>query len=336
MSNHSPEFFMSRAIKVAEQGVGLTRPNPPVGAVVVKNNRIVGEGWHRKAGGPHAEVYALSEAGKHAEGAQIYVTLEPCSTHGRTPPCAEALIKAGIKEVYVSAIDRNPLHAGKGLAVLRRAGIKVTKGVLRTRGEELVRPWNTFITHDRPHISLKLGLTLDGRIADRHGKSRWITGAASRERVQELRRSVDAVMVGGMTARRDNPSLIPRPAKGRKPHRLILSKSGKLPKSLKVFSDSHADRTLVVPGLTKAALKRLMAYDITHVLCEGGGQVAGQLIRKNLVDDLYLFYAPTVLGECAAAGVSSESWNMKNKPTFETVRTEQLGNDVMIHLRRKG
>jgi diaminohydroxyphosphoribosylaminopyrimidine deaminase/5-amino-6-(5-phosphoribosylamino)uracil reductase len=335
MPDSSSEHWMRRAIEVAEQGLGLTRPNPPVGAVVVKNNQVIGEGWHKKAGGPHAEVYALAEAGAKAKGASIYVTLEPCSTTGRTPPCAQAIIRAGIKEVYASAVDHNPLHAGRGFDVLRQAGIKVTPGVLQEEGEELIRPWNTHLLLGRPHVTLKLGLTLDGRIADRRGKSQWITGPAARERVQELRRRSDAIMVGGETARRDNPSLIPRPARGRKPFRIVVSKSGRLPRSLKLLSDAHAERTMVVPGLTKAWLKQFSNKGITHILCEGGGQLAGQLIKKDLVDDLYLFYAPIVLGTPATAGVSGAGWNMGSNPRFKTMSTERVAEDVLIHLRRK-
>lgn len=335
--------WMQQALDLAHEGLGLTRPNPPVGAVVVKNHRLIGQGFHKKAGGPHAEIHALNEAGSAARGATLYVSLEPCSTQGRTPPCVDAIRAAGIKEVYVSALDPNPLHAGDGLAQLREAGIPTHAGILDAPGRDLIRPWRTFITLGRPHVTLKLAMSLDGRIADHRKQSQWITGPAARDVVQNLRREVDAIMVGADTARIDNPSLLPRPARGRKPFRIIVTSEGRLSKSLKVLSDAKASQTIVASKTEKKGtlpyrnmkglLKSLAERDITHLLCEGGGELAGSLIKADLVDDFIFFVAPTLLGDQGRPGISGIRWDMSSKPHLEIVSSEPVGADLMIRAR---
>ncbi|MGD9612132.1 MAG: bifunctional diaminohydroxyphosphoribosylaminopyrimidine deaminase/5-amino-6-(5-phosphoribosylamino)uracil reductase RibD, partial [Kiritimatiellia bacterium] len=191
--------WMHRALALARRAEGMTRPNPPVGAVVVKNGRKIGQGWHKKAGGPHAEVFALRQAGAAARGATLYVTLEPCSTFGRTPPCTDAILRAGIARVVVGTADPNPQHAGRGLRLLRKAGIRVDVGACADEAAALVAPIACHVLRKRPSITLKLGLSLDGRIADPTHSSRWITGPEARETVQTLRRASDAVMVGAGT-----------------------------------------------------------------------------------------------------------------------------------------
>ena len=353
----SHEQWMQEALCQAKLGEGLTRPNPPVGAVLVKNGRCIGKGFHAKAGKPHAERMAIADAGLKAKGASLYVTLEPCSTIGKTPPCVEGIIEARIKEVVVGSLDPNPKHAGQGFVVLRKQGIKVVTGVLERETDNLLAPFAKHIQHKRPFVTLKMGMTLDGRIADHKGKSQWITGVASRERVQQLRRTADAIMIGRHTALNDNPSLIPRPAHGRKPYRVVLDSQGNLPLSLKLFNDAHCSRTLLVvnsidsakqhklekrgvqiikvPLKSKrlslpAVFKALAARNIMHVLCEGGGQLAGELVKRQLCDRILLFVAPSFLGYNGAPVLGGASWNMKNLSVGKMARVETLGSDLLI------
>ena len=231
------ERWMRRALALARRGEGCTRPNPPVGAVVVVRNRLVGQGYHQIAGGPHAEVHALRKAGRHSAGATLYVTLEPCSTQGRTPPCTDAIIAAGVRRVVVAVRDPNPRHAGRGLIVLRRKGIEIHEGVVADQATELLRPFAKWIQHKTPYVTLKLAMTLDGRIADAQGRSQWITGPAMRGAVHALRRRVDAILVGRETAAIDDPNLLPRPARGRQPFRVVVDSRGRLPPNLRMLHD---------------------------------------------------------------------------------------------------
>ena len=352
--------WMRLALALARRAEGQTRPNPPVGAVVVKNGRKAGQGWHKQAGGPHAEVFALRQAGKTARGATLYVTLEPCSTFGRTPPCTDAVIRAGIARVVVAMVDPNPKHAGRGLRLLRNAGIRVETGACGAEAAALLAPFARLKLHKRPFITLKLGLSLDGRIADYTHASRWITGPEAREMVQALRRGADAVMVGAGTVRHDNPSLWPRPDGGRKPWRVIVVRSGPLPLSAKVFTDEHAARTIVAApkgwqpacarrirktgatvlelpsrGFLPALTRALGRLDIMHVLCEGGGILAGELIQAGLVDELCIFLAPVLIGGPVGATGASQ-WRLNRAPGFEVTEIRRAGQDCLIRLRPAG
>jgi diaminohydroxyphosphoribosylaminopyrimidine deaminase / 5-amino-6-(5-phosphoribosylamino)uracil reductase len=357
------EIWMQRALDLARRGEGLTRPNPPVGAVLVRKGKVLGEGYHRKAGGPHAEVMAVRNAGGagSVQGATAYVTLEPCSTYGRTPPCCELLIREGIKDVVIAARDPNPLHAGKGHRVLRRAGVRVVDGVLREQGEALIEPFAWRMKYKRPFVTLKLGVTLDGKIADADGASQWITGPAARRMVQEMRRRADAMVVGAETVRRDNPSLWPRPAKGRQPWRVVVSGSGVIPASARVCADEHATRTILattasakqkrlasctrhgaevwtMPGKTgrmplTSVIHKLYDLDVLHVLCEGGGALAESLIREHLVDEMVWFIAPSLLGGGARPSVGGAGWTMATRPQWKIIETRPVGADVMIRAR---
>lgn len=345
--------FMLRALELARKGEGLTRPNPPVGAVVVRAGRIVGEGWHRKAGGPHAEIHALRDAGAKARGATVYVTLEPCSTFGRTPPCTEALIAAGVKRVVVAARDPNPRHAGRGVTLLRRAGIAVTTGVAEDEARALIAPFSKWILTQRPWVTLKLGMTLDGRIADATGRSRWITSAASRREVQHLRRRADAILVGRGTARADDPSLLPVPARGRKPWRVVVDTHGSLPATLRVFTDEARARTLlattrgesspnrlVLPARgryvsLRALMRELGRRGLLHVVCEGGGELAAALWRDGLVDEAWLFLAPKLLGGDARPAFGGIGWPLAKAPELEVREVRRVGPDTLIVARPK-
>lgn len=355
--------WMNEALMLARNGEGLTRPNPPVGAVVVRGGRRVGHGWHARAGGPHAEVGALAEAGRLARGAVLYVTLEPCCTWGRTPPCTEAIKAAGIREVVVGALDPNPRHRGRGLRVLRQAGIRVRTGVGAEAAKELIRPFASWITGGRPWVTLKLAVSLDGRIADGAGHSKWITGTAARRCVQDLRRRADAVLVGAETVRTDDPSLLPRPAKGRRPWRVVAAGASGLPVDAQVLTDDRAEQTLIcataeaagrmglnildhgaqmvvlpadaggMPSL-RELLHHLGSLGALHVVCEGGGELAASLIREGLVDEYLVLVAPKIIGGRAARpAVGGEGWPVSEARRLEWISVDRAGPDLVIRAR---
>jgi len=330
MTDHEP--FMKRALELARRGEGLTRPNPPVGAVLVKNGKIISEGFHKKAGGPHAEVNCLRQVkgltAKSLKPATLYITLEPCSTEGRTPPCTDLILERGIRRVVVGARDPNPAHAGRGLRQLRRAGVEGITGVCRKEAEALIAPFSKFILTGLPYLTLKLGMTLDGRIADAPGKSKWITGPQARAKVQELRRAADAVMVGAKTVLADNPSLLPRPAKGREPWRVIVGTS--VPKNSNVLTDEASERTLVMNDPLKKIMRDLGKRGILHVLCEGGGEMAGSLVRAGLVDEFAIFMAPSLLGGEGVPAFGKAGWTLKEMPLLRFQTLEKYGEDVLI------
>ena len=326
------EQYMMRAIELAKLGEGMTRPNPPVGAVLVLDGEIVSEGWHKQAGGDHAERACLENLNPQfstLKSASLYVTLEPCSTQGRTPPCTDLIIEKGIGRVVVSVDDLNPKHAGRGLELLREAGVEVVSGVCEAEGRELIAPFEKFITTGMPYVTLKLASTLDGRIADCEGNSKWITGPEARERVQEMRRRADAVMVGAATVRADDPSLLPRPAEERIPWRVVIGKN--IPSDAKVLTDEAANRTLVREGSLKTVLKELAEqHGVMHVLCEGGGQLAAGLVEEGLVDEFAFFIAPKLMGADGlpnfgkTGGLISDAMNLR----FQSL--EEVGQDILI------
>ena len=355
---------MTRALELARRGEGLTRPNPPVGAVLVQGGKIIAEGFHKKAGGPHAEVNCLRQVkgltSKRLKCATLYVSLEPCSTAGRTPPCTDLILERGISRVVIGCKDPNPAHAGGGGRKLRRAGVEVTVGICRDEAEALIAPFAKRMLAGLPYVTLKLGITLDGRIADASGKSQWITGPESRKKVQELRQRADAILVGAGTVRKDNPSLLPRPSKGRKPWRVIAGTN--IPKKSKVLTDEAAEQTLLYHprgqsydlmfsrdgafektlnhrtdpsgdpsgGFLQKILRDLAKRDVMHVLCEGGGELAGSLIRAGLVDEFVIFMAPSLLGGTGFPMVGKKGWALKGMPQIKFQTLEKIGNDVLI------
>ncbi|MFA5689649.1 MAG: bifunctional diaminohydroxyphosphoribosylaminopyrimidine deaminase/5-amino-6-(5-phosphoribosylamino)uracil reductase RibD [Kiritimatiellales bacterium] len=326
MNSHEP--FMQRALELARRGEGLTRPNPPVGAVLVRNGKIIAEGFHKTAGSAHAEVNCLKKISGDLKHTMLYVTLEPCSTCGKTPPCTDLILQRKIPRVVIGAKDPNPVHAGRGITILRRAGIEVSTGICRTAAEELVAPFAKRILTGLPFVTLKLGVTLDGQIADSSGKSKWITGAPARRRVQELRRRVDAILVGAGTVRADNPSLLPRPAKGRKPWRIIAG--GAIPADSAVLTDEAAERTIVTRAPPEDILRDLGGRGIMHVLCEGGGELSGALIRAGLVDELLIFMAPAILGGAGIPMFGKRGWMLDDMPQLVFNDVERLGEDILI------
>lgn len=321
---------MQRALELARKAEGMTRPNPPVGAVLVKDGQVVAEAYHERAGLDHAERACLKKVpdGFDLRDATLYVTLEPCCTHGRTPPCTDIIIEKGVGRVVIAAIDLNPDHAGRGLKMLAEAGVEVLTGVCETEGRQLIAPFEKFITAGMPYVTLKLASTLDGKIADRNGDSKWITGPEAREVVQQMRRSADAVMVGAGTVRADNPSLLPRPAEGREPWRVVIGLT--IPADSKVLTDQAAERTLVCSGRLKEILKDLAARDVMHVLCEGGGQLAASLIDQDLVDEYAFFVAPKIIGPDGRPNVGGEGRLMADLKHLRFTSVELLGNDVLM------
>jgi diaminohydroxyphosphoribosylaminopyrimidine deaminase/5-amino-6-(5-phosphoribosylamino)uracil reductase len=354
--------FMRLAIREARKGLGKTSPNPCVGAVVVKNGRLIAKGYHRKAGLPHAEVNALTLAGNEAAGATLFVTLEPCNHTGRTPPCTERILTAGISRVVVGMNDPNPLVNGGGNVYLERRGVSVTSGLLEDECRQLNQPFIKHVTTGLPWVIMKAGLSVDGRIATRSGHSKWITCADSRRHVHRLRDRVDAVLVGSGTALTDDPSLTTRLTgqRGRDPLRVVLDSRLQLSTKAKmlqleskahtwIFSGPDADPVrrnqlvaagAVVKSVTTgrdggldlvAVLKELGEAGITSLLVEGGGQVHASFLRQDLYDQANLFIAPIFIGSEGVPVVGSLGADKIGEgKRFRTERTRRFGNDVMI------
>lgn len=296
------ESWMRLALREARRGLGRTSPNPAVGAVIVsKGGELLAKGWHRAAGLAHAEIEALGKLRRpsQARGATLYVTLEPCSTHGRTPPCVEAILAAGFARVVAAAADPNPAHAGRGLKRLRRAGIEVVTGILSEEATALNRGFNKWIVTGLPLVIAKCGMSLDGRITRLPNEGAWITGERARDHARKLRAEVDAILVGAETVRVDNPRLTVRPGRPGvpQPWRIVLTRSGNLPPQAHLFTDGHRDRTLVYRGRgLRAVLRDLGRRQVTSVLIEGGMEVLGEAFDRRLVDCVQFYAAPLLLG----------------------------------------
>ncbi|MEM8954967.1 MAG: bifunctional diaminohydroxyphosphoribosylaminopyrimidine deaminase/5-amino-6-(5-phosphoribosylamino)uracil reductase RibD [Verrucomicrobiota bacterium] len=294
--------FMKLALAEARKGLGATSPNPPVGAIVVKGTRILAKGHHRQAGAPHAEPAALAQcSARQLNGATLYVTLEPCSTQGKTPPCTQTIVNAKIARVVFGATDPNPQHKGRATRLLRAKNIDVTPGVLEKECQHLIRFFAKSITDQRPFVIAKSAMTLDGRITPAQQSHPWITGPTARQDVQALRAEVDAILIGGSTLRADNPRLTlrgefakqPRP----QPWRIVQTRSGKLPKTSRLFTDRHQDRTLVFKNKSlRQILQNLHSRGVTSVLLESGGNIMGQAFKYQLVDEVRFYLAPTIGG----------------------------------------
>ena len=292
--------FMRRAIALAWRSAGHTRPNPPVGAVVVKGGKIIGEGRHRRCGGDHAEVAALKACSSSPKDASVYVTLEPCSKPGRVGACCDALIAAGVKRVTWACADPNPTNRGKAARILRRAGIKTAHGLCADEAAALIRPFAKYVTTGLPFVTVKLAMSLDGKICDNSGSARWISSAQSRRITGKMREHVDAVMVGAETVRKDNPSLLCHTRRNDDLWRVVVSRSGKLPRDAQVFTDAAKDRTLVFRDLAEA-VRELGRRGFMHVLCEGGLGLARSLAAAGLVDEWISVLAPIVIGNAPLA-----------------------------------
>lgn len=322
--------FMREALRLARKGAGCTRPNPAVGCVIVKDGRIVGRGWHRRAGSPHAEIEALRSLKTlaAARGATAYVTLEPCSTCGRTGPCTEALIAAGIRRVVVGAIDPNPKHRGRGLRILRRAGIDVSAGVLERECAALNPVFNHFMSTGLPWVTAKCGMSLDGRLTRPPGEGQWITSKAARDDAMKLRAKVDAILVGANTVRADDPSLTLRGHRGAvQPWRVIWAPRGKPPKSAKVFHDRWHEKTIIATNPTlRSVLKDLAKRGIQSVLVEGGGHTLGRLFTANLANEVVFYIAPLLAGGSVPAVEGKKTVS----PRFIEGRWEKIGQCLKL------
>lgn len=316
--------FMARALELAARGLGRTFPNPPVGAVLVRGGRIVGEGFHRRAGAPHAEIEALRASGGRARGATLYVTLEPCTHQGRTPPCVDTLLPLGLRRVVVATTDPDPRVRGRGLRKLRRARIPVRVGPGAAEARLLTAGYRSRVLRARPLVTLKLAATLDGRIAAVGGDARWITGPAARRLAHALRDVSDAVLVGAGTVRADDPRLTCRLPGGHDPHRIVLAgRRLDLPRAAEVFRPGGPPTLVVVPAGAPAGrvrtlrrrgvevlclpgrrgrvpftavVRALAARGFTTLLIEGGGTVAAEALAARVVDRLVLFLAPALIG----------------------------------------
>jgi diaminohydroxyphosphoribosylaminopyrimidine deaminase/5-amino-6-(5-phosphoribosylamino)uracil reductase len=320
MNEH--EHYMRLALENAQAMKGQTDPNPLVGSVIVKDNRIVGFGAHMKAGEPHAEIHALRMAGEKARGGTIYVTLEPCSHYGRTGPCAEAIVRAGLKKAVVATLDPNPLVSGSGVEILRNAGIEVEVGICEEESRRMNEVFNKFIVSKRPFVTLKSAVTLDGKVATSTSDSKWITSEAARKEVHQLRNENVGILVGVNTVIKDDPELTSRIPNGRNPIRIILDSTLRIPEDSKVVTDHKAPtwiftteshnldkkhkleeagvKVFVTGGTKQVDLNKVLEIlgenFISSLLLEGGGEINASFIEKKLIDKLVLYIAPKVIG----------------------------------------
>ena len=353
------EKYLRMACRLARKAAGRTSPNPQVGAVLVRQGKIVGTGYHQFAGGKHAEIAALERAGTRARGATLYITLEPCSHYGRTPPCTGALIRAGIKEVVCGTQDPNPLVSGGGFRQLRRAGIKVRAGVLEKECRALIEAFAKYIARRVPFVTLKLAATLDGGIAAASGDARWISGETSRRTVHRLRNEVDAVVVGLGTVETDDPLLTCRIAGGRNPWRVVLDSRLRIRSSAKLLRLPDAGKTVIATGARaaparvrelealgvqvwrlplkhkriswRALLKELAHCGIVSVMIEGGAQTAASALKEKIVDKVLFFYAPKILGGDALPMIAPlEIPRVKKAVAVKDLRVSRSGDDLMV------
>ena len=353
------ESYMREALRIAEYARGRTSPNPLVGAVIVRDGAIVASGWHRAAGEPHAEIHALRMAGELARGATLYVTLEPCAHHGRTGPCAEAVIAAGLARVVIALSDPNPLVAGRGIHLLTAAGIEVTTGVCEDEARRQNEIFLKWVTTKRPFVTLKTAMTLDGKIASHTGASRWITGAAARARVHAYRNEYDAILVGIGTVLADDPSLTTRleHGTGKNPLRIVLDSEARTPLDAKLVADGAAPTIIVVSeradhrrvnllracgaevvtlGTQRVDIAALLDYlgarEITSLFVEGGAAVNWSLLAGGSVDKVHAFIAPMLMGgETAKTPIGGTGFDSPQTALrLHDMTVEQVGTDILV------
>ena len=364
--NDADEMHMRVALDLARRGYGSTSPNPMVGALLVKGRIIIGKGWHRKAGKAHAEIEALGDAHRNdcsPKDATLYVTLEPCSTSGRTPPCTRAIIESGIRRVVIAATDLNPVHAGNAYCLFRQSGIEVRKGVLGKEAMELNAAYNHWIVNRSPYVTVKAAMTLDGKIADKSGCSKWITSKFSRRTGMFLRNGTDAVLIGIETVLADDPNLTARGKRGgTRLRRVVLDSSARTPVDSKIVSDEAAGLTTIV--VLKSAshsrlielrkrvnvieapsrkgridlkwlLKRLGKENVISLLVEGGGKVNAAFLNEHLAQRIAFFYAPRILGGCSSPTAVAGSGVNHFEDTLRLFEGKwcQLGPDLLLTAR---
>ncbi|WP_455203848.1 bifunctional diaminohydroxyphosphoribosylaminopyrimidine deaminase/5-amino-6-(5-phosphoribosylamino)uracil reductase RibD [Kaarinaea lacus] len=358
MTAAQPREFMARALRLAAKGLYTTDPNPRVGCVIVNNGEIVGEGWHEKAGGPHAEIHALKKAGSKAKGASVYVTLEPCCHFGKTAPCSDALIQAKVAKVVAATLDPNPLVAGEGMQKLAQAGIAIEQGLLQSEAQALNSGFIQRMLHKRPYIRTKIAMSLDGRTAMANGESQWITSSEARMDVHRLRARSSAVLTGINTVLADNPSLNARLTNVdiKQPLRVVLDSDLRMPPDAKMLTldgetliftcnrDQKAIRRLQNAGAEVMSvaksdsgidlyevLAHLAEKEINEVMVEAGANLNGQLLKHQLIDELVIYMAPTIMGD-AARGLFHLPWisAMKDKINLEIKDVRAVGCDWRI------
>ncbi|NPV70491.1 MAG: bifunctional diaminohydroxyphosphoribosylaminopyrimidine deaminase/5-amino-6-(5-phosphoribosylamino)uracil reductase RibD [Firmicutes bacterium] len=357
---HLDEYYMRQALDLAAKARGDTSPNPMVGALVVRDGVVVGSGYHERAGTPHAEIHALRAAGEMAKGATLYVTLEPCCHHGRTPPCVDSVIAAGIKRVVAAMVDPNPKVAGNGLDSLRRAGIEVTVGVLAGQAARLNEVFVKHITTGLPFVLLKMAMTMDGKIATRTGDSRWITGEEARRRVHQLRREYDAVLVGVGTVLEDDPRLTVRLVDGRDPARVVLDAHARTPPTARIVRNDSRAPAIIVAGerapesrvrdlracgaevwilpesrgriVWRRLLEELGRRELPSLLIEGGAEVAASALASRIVDKVAFFMAPKIAGGRTAPGPVGGPGilRMADALPVSGVDVQRVGDDILI------
>ncbi len=353
-------YFMRLALREGKKGLGRTSPNPAVGAVVVKEGKVVGKGFHPRAGEPHAEVFALREAGEKARGATIYVTLEPCHHFGRTPPCTKAILEAGISRVVIGCRDPNPKAQG-GADFLAEKGLEVVTGVLERECAELCRFFLKAVKTSLPWVMAKVAMSLDGRIATRSGDSKWITGEKARRFGHRLRNIVDAILVGRGTVEADDPSLTCRIPGGRDPARIVLDSSLSLSPEKKIFNLNSSAPTILACGehapqereksfrekgvwvwrlplehgkvSIKALLERMLKEEMLSLLVEGGATVHGSFFEAGLVDEVYFFYGPVIIGgeEARPAILGKGPERLAEAFWLKELRLKRLGDSLLVH-----
>jgi diaminohydroxyphosphoribosylaminopyrimidine deaminase/5-amino-6-(5-phosphoribosylamino)uracil reductase len=353
------ERYMRMACRLALRGAGRTSPNPMVGAVLVRDGKVIATGFHKFAGGRHAEIEALAKAGTKASGATLYINLEPCSHQGKTPPCAPALIRAGIKEIVVGMRDPNPIVSGRGLRQLRLAGMRVRTGVLESECQQLNEAFTKYITRKIPFVVLKLAASLDGKIATATDDAKWISDAASRTSVHQLRNHVDAVLVGAGTVLVDNPQLTCRIAGGRDPWRVILDARLRVPMNARLLHHREPQKSIIITSRQASnrkiralealgaqvwrftaqndqipwlpILRRLGGFGIVKVLIEGGATTAASALQARVVDQLLLFYAPKILGGDGRAMIDTLGIKrVRNAIRLKRMEVRKSGPDLLV------
>lgn len=363
MPDSRDDYFMRMALREALRGRGRTSPNPLVGAVIVKADRVITRGYHGFFGGPHGEIMAFSKLRKgQARGATLYVNLEPCCYHGKTPPCTKAIIAAGIRRVVIGCEDPNPPVSGKGITELRASGIEVTTGVLESEARRINAPYLTFVTKKRPWVLLKMAQTLDGRLALASGESRWISNEASLREVHRLRSWFDAVLIGVQTIIKDDSELTVRHVRGRNPFRVVLDSHLRIPLKARVLYQEGPDKTIIFTtnkasarkqkAIQKtgaqvfkvraskegfvdvsASLQKMAKLNIQSLLVEGGGKVHRSFFLSGFVDSLTIAVAPKLIGEDGLASVGPLGLrSLRDMPEFIWRRRRFVGNDLWLEL----
>ena len=348
---------MQRVMKLAKKGEGSTSPNPLVGTVVVKDGQIVGEGYHRNYGGSHAEVFALNNAGSDAYLSDLYVNLEPCNHYGKTPPCVNRVIESGVSRVIIANLDPNPMVNGAGLKKLQDAGISIETNILADDGEKLNEAYFKYARTGKPFVILKWAQSLDGRIATRSFQSNWISNEKSRKKVHQLRKSVDAVLIGAGTVKHDNPQLTVRHVKGKQPWRIVVSRNLDIPFESKLFNDEFRNKTVVFTAKTDAKkinkfeklgvhlefinnendrstfnqiLEWMSKKNLISLLVEGGKSILTSFIKTGLADKLMIFVAPKLIGEGIDAIGDLSIHSMMDSTELKKTSYKKIGTDILI------